>query len=189
VTTQFECAWSNPHVDIAPELWQKGHPSADHPIARLLEWLPECDFAVLKHGFAPHGRDYHVVVEHSGRHRPGRHRLIFTHVAELAVTTNVRDDVWRESWAEIFTHYGAWDQAGAPEGYVWGVNWSLADPGIKAIAPSTRAAAWAHRLQHAMYEAELGTNQFRLALVFHDLRVEKIDDRTDLISQVIIPLG
>jgi hypothetical protein len=40
-----------------------------------------------------------------------------------------------------------------------------------------------------MYEAELGTNQFRLALVFHDLRVEKIDDRTDLISQVIIPLG
>jgi hypothetical protein len=160
----------------------------DHPITRLLEWLPECGFAVLKHGLAPHGRDYHMVIEQSSQHRPGRHRLIFTHVTEVAFTSEVRDDVWRASWADLFTHYGAWEEGGQPEGYVWGVNWSLAYPGIKAVEASAKADQWSRRLQHPMYEAELTTSQFRLALVFHDLRTQQIDDRTDLISQVTIPL-
>ena len=40
-----------------------------------------------------------------------------------------------------------------------------------------------------MYEAEVTTNQFGLARIFHDLRSLTMDDRTDLISRAIIPLS
>jgi hypothetical protein len=160
----------------------------NHPVARLLEWLPECDFAVLEHGFAPHGRDYQLLIEHSGYHQPGRHRITFTHVVELSFATEVRDDVWPTSWSDVFLDYSTWEQAGSPEGYVWGVNWSLAYPGIKAIEPSEKAASWSHRLKHTMSEAEVTTNQFRLSLIFSEIRAQRVDDRTDLISAVIIPL-
>ena len=160
---------------------------SDHPIAQLLEWLPECDFAVLDHGLAPHGRDYQLTIEHSGTKAPGRHKLVFTHVPEFSVVTEVRDDVWPESWSDVFTDYGAWERAGEPEGYVWGVNWSLAYPGLRAIVPSAKADMWGHRFGRPMYEAELATNQFTLRLVFHDIRTERLDDHTDLISRVMIP--
>ena len=160
----------------------------NHPIARLFEWLPECDFAVLEHGLAQHGRDYRLLLEHSGRVQPGRHWLTFTHVPEFALITEVRDDAWASSWSGPFTDYAAWEAAGEPEGYVWGVNWSLAYPGLRAIEPSAKAANWSSRLHHPMYEVELATNQFRLSLVFHDVRTERVDDRTDLISRVVIPL-
>jgi len=88
----------------------------------------------------------------------------------------------------VFTDYAVWERDGEPEGYVWGANWSLAHPGIKAIEPSSKAAHWSDRLKRTMYEAELATNQFCLRLVFHEIRTLHIDDRIDLISQVIIPL-
>ena len=163
-------------------------PLVTHPVSRLFKWLPECDFAVLDHGFAPHGRDYRIIVEHSGHNAPGRHQLLFTHVVDLAISTTVRDDVWKESWSDVFTDYAAWEQADEPEGYIWGVNWSLAYPGLKASEASETAAAWSKRLGRPMYEAVLVTNQFRLTLLFHDIRTERVDDRTDLISRVIIPL-
>lgn len=88
----------------------------------------------------------------------------------------------------MFTDYVTWEKSGEPDGYVWGTNWSLAYPGIGAHEPSTKAADWTKRLQHPMYEAKLITDRFRIELVFHDLRIERIDGRTDLISKVIIPM-
>jgi hypothetical protein len=159
-----------------------------HPVSRLLEWLPECDFAVLEHGFAPHGRDYEFLIEHSGYNAPGRHRLIFTHVVEMSFRTEVRDDVWPRSWSDLFTNYQTWEKSGEPDGYVWGTNWSMAYPGIAAVEPSSRATDWAARIQHPMYEATIATDRFRIELVFHDIVTEHIDDRTDLISKVLFPL-
>jgi hypothetical protein len=160
----------------------------EHPLTEVLKWLPECDFAVLDHGFAPYGRDYNLIIEHSGIHQPGRHRLLFTHVVELSVRSEVRDSVWSHSWEDVFTDYAAWEAAGAPDGYVWGCNWSLAYPGIEAVVPSSKAAMWTDRVQHPMHEITLTTDRFRIELVFHSLLTEKIDDRVDLISRVIIPL-
>ena len=159
-----------------------------HPVRQLLEWFPDCDFAVLEHGWAPHGRDYELVVEHSGYTRPGRHRFTFTHVVELAFETRVRDDVWPGSWDDVFTDYAAWQAAGEPPGYVWGVNWSMAYPGLEAVEPSDRAGAWALRVGQDIHEVRLETNQFLMTCCFHALRTEHLDARTDLVSQVIIPL-
>lgn len=153
----------------------------------MLDWFPQLDFGVLEHGFSRHGRDYEIVVETTFGD-PGRHRLTFTHVVEASVVTQVRDDVWPESWADVFIDYGEWERAGAPGGYVWGSNLSMAYPGIEITEPSAKAAAWAERLDAEMYEVSLTTDRFRLELIFHNLRTEKIDDRTDIVSQVIIPI-
>jgi hypothetical protein len=159
-----------------------------HPVAELLETFPESDFAVLAHGFADHGRDYVITTEVQGKTVSGRHELLFTHVVESTCVTQVRDDVWPGSWSDEFTDYANWERAGSPEGYVWGVNWSLAYPGFRVCEPSSRAAEWERRLRRAMYEVTITTDQFELNLVFHSLRTRQINDRTDIVAQVIIPL-
>ena len=160
-----------------------------HPLIALLDWLPDCDFGVMDHGFIPHGRDYSFLVEPSMGKDPGRHQVQFTHVVELSYATAVADDVWARSWGEAFIDYQSWLDAGEPDGYVWGTCWSLAWPGIRAIEPSAKAAAWATRLGCPMYEAEIETDRFRINLVFHSLRSAKVSSETSTVSSVVIPLS
>jgi hypothetical protein len=159
-----------------------------HPLKPLLEWFPDQDFAVLDHGFLPHGRDYSLIVETALGKDPGRHRLQFTHVVLAAYSTRVSDDAWRVAWTDVFIDYDEWERAGTPAGYLWGTNWSFAEPGIRAVEPSPLAAEWSERLGQPMHELKLNTDRFSLHLVFHSLRTDKIDDRTDIVSQVVTPI-
>lgn len=158
-----------------------------HPVDELLEWLPVCDFGVLEIGFAPHGRDFNLVVQDVLR-SPGTHRVAFTHVVEIAYETRVRDESWRLSWDDTFTDYAAWEAAGCPSGYVWGVNWADAKPGLRALRDSQEATEWSERLNRPMYAALLETNQYSLHLVFHSVRYEKISDEIEPVSRTIVPL-
>ena len=128
------------------------------------------DSAILSHGYAPHLRDYHVLVET----RYERYLYRFTHCPEAWVTTAVTDEAWRVSWDEHFTDHEAWERAGAPEGFVWGVCWADAYPGISYVESSERARGWSERLAHEMHEVAIETNTFRLGLVFHELVVEHV---------------
>jgi hypothetical protein len=161
---------------------------AAHPLQQLLSWFPDRDFAVLDHGFLPHGRDYSMVLESQLGKDPGRHRVQFTHTAVATYVTAVSDELWQKSWSDTFVDYVAWERAGTPPGYIWGTNWSLAEGGIKAVEPSPLGEMWTERLGKPMYEVRLETDRFSLVLVFHSLRTAKIDDRTDTISQVIAPV-
>ena len=105
-----------------------------NPLTRLLqERLPAIDVGVMAHGFAAHGRDYFFRLENSFGPTPGTFELTFTHVVEFNYVTAVRDDVWHRSWNDDFTNYVRWENAGEPDGYVFGTNWSLASPGFEAI--------------------------------------------------------
>ena len=159
-----------------------------HPLEKLLEWFPDRDFALLDHGFLPHGRDYSMVVESQLGKDPGRHRLQFTHVVAMTYTTRVEPGLWKTSWKDLYVSYDEWELAGTPAGIVWGTNWCLAEPGIKAVEPSALADEWSAKLDKPMYEVRLQTDRFALTLVFHSLRMAKIDDRTDTISQVVMPI-
>lgn len=160
-----------------------------HPLNNLLEWFPDCDFGVMDHGFLPHGRDYSFLVETSMGGAPGQYQLQFTHVVETSYLTAVGDDLWGKSWGEEFVEYQAWLDAGEPDGYVWGTDWSLAWPGIRAVEPSYRAERWSDRLGRKMYEVEIKTDRFSLSLVFHALRFAKVSDDTSTVSRAIIPLA
>jgi hypothetical protein len=79
--------------------------SVNAPAKENFEWLPELDFAVLAHGFTPHGRDYIFIIEEGLGINPGQHELIFTHCVCLNYETRVRDDVWPTSWQDDFLEY------------------------------------------------------------------------------------
>jgi hypothetical protein len=121
---------------------------AENPIRKATqEWLPEIDFGVLSHGFAPHGRDYVLVLQASA----GTYEVTLTHVVESHYETRVHDEVWPMSWDDRLTDYAVWEAEGKPDGYVWGTNWSLAYPGLEAPADDPKAAQWSQRLGKPMH--------------------------------------
>lgn len=150
--------------------------------------LPELDVGVMHHGFAEHGRDYAFILEDSISHRPGTYRLTFTHVVELNIQSAVGPDIWKRSWSDDFIDYQQWEASGEPEGYVFGTNWSLAYPGFMVLKDSPAAADWASKLDKPMFAASLGTDRFRLTLVYHDAQLERLSEETPTVSRAICPL-
>jgi hypothetical protein len=139
------------------------------------------DSAIDSHGYAPHMRDYDIVIERpaanpygGGSYVEGRYRYRFTHCPEVRVTSALGDDVWRESWDEHFIDFAAWERAGEPEGFVWGVGWSVAYPGLSYVVDSALAASWSRRLGREMHEVGAESNAFALRLVCHDLVVRRL---------------
>lgn len=142
------------------------------------------DSAIVSHGFAPHLRDYDVVIDvpaalppevaigdSTGSYIMGRYRYRFTHCLEAHLLSTVSEDVWKRSWDEVFTDYATWVAASHPEGFVWGTNHADAYPGLSYVPESTLATAWTARLGRDMHEVIMETNVFVLRLVCHELRV------------------
>ena len=159
-----------------------------HPLKEILEWLPELDFAVLAHGFAPHGRDYVFIIEDCLVHNQGQHELVFTHCMKFEYETRVSAELWPVSWTDEFLDYTKWQEAGEPDGYVWGTNWSNAYPGIEIIEDSSVATEWAKKIGKPMYEFAIETDRFFMRIVFHSIRHRKLNDDTSTISKVTIQL-
>jgi len=158
-----------------------------HPARRLLDWLPEVDFALLAHGFLSHGRDYYWHVQDCLGSDPGVHEIVFSHCVQADCQTRVRDDVWPGSWDDVFTNYELWESSGEPNGYVWGSNWSLAYPGMTLVEGSTLAASWSGRIGRPFHEVVLETDRFLIRLIFHDVHHRKHSASIQTISEVIIP--
>ena len=150
-------------------------------VIELLERWPLFDNAIVRHGFAPYMRDYELEVVASAAipgeprsYQEGRYRYVFTHCVMVRMETAVRDPVWAESWGDVFTDYAAWEAAGSPEGYVWGVNDMAAYPGATYLPESPRAAEWSQRLGRRMHEVRIETNAHNLELIFHGVRVQRV---------------
>jgi len=162
---------------------------AFNPLGDLLHGtLSACDFGVMEHGFAPHGRDYRFVIQDSLCDDPGTYELAFTHVVDLKYTTRVGDAVWQTSWSDEFTDYSKWRAAGEPEGYVFGTDWSLAYPGIKIPTSSAEAQIWSERIQRQMYSATIETDRFSISLIFSDVRHRRLSAEAAVVRQSVISL-
>ena len=152
------------------------------------------DSGVVAHGFAPHGRDYEVVIDvpaaspHGGAgYIQGRYVYRFTHCPEVRITSAVGSEAWRTSWLDCFIDYAEWERAGSPDGFVWGLDYADAYPGLSYVAGSSLAAKWSERLAHDMHEVRIETNVFDLSLVFHDLDVRRTHVG-DAISRELSPV-
>lgn len=159
-------------------------------IKAKLDEYPLCDVAVLEHRFARYMRDYVLFVEQNvwtGKPK-GRYRIVFTHCVVANVRTTVSDEIWKQSWEDVFADYERWKAEGEPEGFVWGVCWSNAYPGLEYASDSALALAWSERLGKVMHEIVVETEAFHIQLVFHDVRVEHVDDRSNLVDKTITPL-
>ena len=161
---------------------------------RLAEYGGFVDVAILRHGFAPHMRDYDVVFEALwGKEKwadaKGTYRLRFTHCPEATTTTAVPDAGWKEAWSDVFIDHAQWVAAGEPKGFVWGMCWSSAYPGLTYIDDSARARQWSERLGTSMHEINMETEAFQLRVVFHDVSVTKVNDEVSVIAKVMLPLN
>jgi hypothetical protein len=151
------------------------------------------DVAILAHGFARHMRDYDILFEamwgnEEWADNKGTYRLRFTHCPEVLVVTNLSDANWKQAWSDAFTNYADWQTAGEPEGFVWGVCWSNAYPGITYVDNSQRALKWTERLGVTMHEVTLETEAFLLQIIFHDFSVKKLTDEVSVIDKVMFPI-
>ncbi len=162
----------------------------ENPLTKLLtETLSRCDFGVLEHGFAPHGRDYRFIIQDSLCNDPGTYELTFTHVVDLKYKSRIGENNWLSSWADEFTDYARWKACGEPEGYVFGIDWSLAYPGISILPASPEAQDWSKRLQRPMYSASVETDLFSISLVFSEARHRKLSGEIGTVQKVVIPLS
>ena len=142
---------------------------------------PMFDMAIVEHHFTPYMRDYDIIVDVTaavpGEQRSyieGRYRYRFTHCVVSEVTTAIRDEVWGRSWGDGLLDYQEWVAADQPDGYVWGVCWMLAYPGLAYVSGSAAARDWGERLGHQMHEVFIETNGHNIRLIFHDVGITKI---------------
>ena len=153
-----------------------------NPLIRLTsDWLPRFDFALLRHGFLTHGRDYELVVQIFGR---GTTRIILTHAMVANCESAVRPEVWTKSWDDVFLDY---DRAKYLDGYIWGTNWSLAYPGLSFSEADPDVLKWSILLGRPMNGAILETDRVKLKFVFSDVKTEPLSDDTEPIGKVIVP--
>lgn len=165
-------------------------PTNSNPLRQLFEeWLVPCDFAVLHHGFEPHGRDYSLVLQIPTVFKgPGTYKLTFTHVPDLKYETRVSDDSWQGSWEDTFIDYQVWTDAGEPSGYVWGTNWSDGYPGLSIVENSPNAERWSKRIGKPYFEAELKTDRFQISIIYHDVHGKRLSDDASLMDRVVVPV-
>lgn len=157
-----------------------------------IEERPPFDFAVISHHFTPYMRDYDMVLEFVAAHPSGQTFYVyerclyrFTHCVEARCTTTVSDQAWNLSWSDTFIDREKWQQAGAPNGYLWGVNWADAYPGFRFMKDSIFAKNWAERLNHPMHEILVETNAFTLILIFHDVHIIQLAKGDPTTGQLI----
>jgi len=147
-------------------------------VQEKLEAGPMFDMPIVEYHFTSYMRDYDIFVDVIGAapdgHKSqvmGRSRYRFTHCVLAEVTTTVSDEIWMLSWSKDFINNQAYLDAGEPEGYVWGVNWMNAYPGLSYIANSPEEQSWADRLKKPMHEALIETNTHKIELIFHDVEI------------------
>lgn len=139
------------------------------------------DSAIIAHGFAPYLRDYHVIIDvpaakpdGSGSYVEGRYLYRFTHCPQVRVDTVLDGEAWQRAWSDDFIDYNTWERAGNPEGFVWGVNYADAYPGLRYVSKSVIAGEWANRVGRPMHEIAIETNTFVLSLICHDYDIERL---------------
>ena len=150
--------------------------------------------AIVEHHFTPYMRDYDIVVEVTAAVPDGsrsyvasRYLYRFTHCVMAHISSSLSEETWRDSWSDGFINFENWEKAGAPSGYVWGVCWSEAYPGLSYVENSEFAREWSKRLGKTMHEVTIESNSQNFTLIFHDVIIKEIavgDPDTDQLKPV-----
>lgn len=140
------------------------------------------DAAIVRHGFVDYMRDYEILVAGRGAHpRDDWHRYHFTGCVEAHCCTTLSPEVLAGSLGDEFVFSGPdYPERPEPDGFIWGVRWSCAYPGLKYIEGGARSAAWSQCLGTPLHEVTVETNAFHLRLVFADFRYEFLGRESEI---------
>jgi hypothetical protein len=136
------------------------------------------DADIVAHGFLPYFRDYQLLVERTSNPPYGLFEYTFAGCMEAHYTVTLPPSAI--SMDPRLVEIGARD---VPAGFVWAVgSVCSAEEGLTLSDTSDRAVYWTQRLNRPMFEVEIGTNVFSLALVFHDLQIDHASRADDMDS-------
>ena len=75
-----------------------------------------------------------------------------------------------------------------PDGFIWGVRFAEAYPGLTYVENGERAEYWSRLLRRKMHEILLETNCFHLRLVFADVRYAFLGHEPEVVLSKDMPL-
>ena len=76
-----------------------------------------------------------------------------------------------------------------PDGFIWGVRYSTAYPGLTYVEGSARAKSWSNAVGLPMHEVRLQTEAFTLTLVFAEARYEFLGHEPAITFPKQYPIG
>ena len=141
-------------------------------VREILERHSFDDAAVLRHGWVDYMRDYELLVGTvKGPTDPTVHRYQFVGCVEATCQTALSPETFTRSLSDRFVLAGPdYPDQDDPDGFIWGVRWAAAYPGLAYVANGERARYWSELLGRTMHETFLETNAYSLLLVFADVR-------------------
>lgn len=149
------------------------------------------DAAIMKHGFTDYMRDYEIIVgARDGPPNTDIHRYQFVGTVEAHYATAVRPEFFAASLPDEFVLSGPdYPDKPDPDGFIWGVRYSNAYPGLEYVPDSELAKRWSNALGIPMHEIVLETEAFRLQLVFAEVRYEFLGHRPTVVFKKQFPIG
>lgn len=140
-------------------------------VSELLEKESFFDAAILRHGFTDYMRDYEIVFSGFGKYAERIDKVQFIGCVEAICSSRIRPESLAKSLTDEHVHASDHPEKENPDGFIWGVRYSAAYPGLTYIEDGKRARHWSKLLGRTMHEITLETEAFHLRLVFADVRV------------------
>jgi len=158
-------------------------------VKELLERENFFDAAIVRHGFTDYIRDYEIIVAaRSGPPNTDVHKYQFVGCVEARYKTLLGPD-FTKSLSDEFVYSGPdYPEKPDPDGFIWGVRFAEAYPGLTYLENGERAAHWSRALERPMHEILIETNCFSLRLVFADLRYAFLGHEPDVALSKDMPI-
>jgi hypothetical protein len=158
-------------------------------VQELLQREDFFDAAILRHGFTDYMRDYEIIVgARNGPPETDIHKYQFIGCVEVAYQSTL-DGWFSRSLSDDLVLSGAdFPEKKNPPGFVWGIRYATAYPGLKYVENGARAEYWSKKVGRKMHEVLIGTNVYSLRLVFADVRYSFLGHEPDVQVQKDYPL-
>jgi len=139
-------------------------------VTETLQTYDLYDAEIFGHGFTPTMRDYRLLVERLDHAPLGRFQYLFRGCMEAHYVVTLSPGA--VSLDDRLLDRQRSQDPDVPLGFQWWVASACsAEEGVHHSRTSERARHWEERLGLPMNELVIGTNVYRLTLVFHDLVV------------------
>jgi len=159
-------------------------------VKSLLEHASFFDGAIIRHGFVDYMRDYEVLVG-GVNGLPGNqlYRYQFVGCVEAIYKTEIPPEPFNASISDQFVFAGPdYPENDNLEGFIWGVRYANAYPGLTYIENGDLAKEWSQRMKRTMHEVTIETEAYHLTLVFADFRYEFIGNEDNFSIPKMMPI-
>jgi hypothetical protein len=158
-------------------------------VKELLEREGLFDAVVLRHGFTDYMRDYDIIVgARNGPPNTDVHKYQFVGCVEAHYQVKLREG-FTQSLSDEYVYSGPdYPDKEEPDGFIWGVRFAEARPGLAYVENGERAEYWSRALGRKMHEILLETNAYYLRLVFADVRYAFLGHKPQVVLTKDMPL-